>query len=222
MKIISIVSPKGGTGTRAPAAAMAGRVWTVLLDLDPHATAARWFHIWCLPEVTAGPFGIQELLRRRSAAGRFAATLLVNAENAALPVDRAFCDTAGGACRPTAEAAAVSDPATLPRLTDHVRAQPTSPARSSDARDAGGGFRERSEDNVNAVGCPAGCLRGRAGAAEDGIPAAAPPECPSGFPDLGDQYVANGETTCLRRTRNFAAAAGLKPLPDETEQRMRP
>lgn len=133
MQIISIVSPKGGTGktalATALAVALAGRECrTCLYDLDPQGSAARWYFNHRLPRNARSMNGsgtwpdrpLDPLVMNRIAdPARAAASILKDveaSEEAGRPLEWAVCDTAGGAFGTLGELAVLSDLLVVPLL----------------------------------------------------------------------------------------------------------
>ncbi len=133
MQIISIVSPKGGTGKTALATALAvalsGRGRTCLYDLDPQGSAARWYFNHRLARDVgsmngkggrSGSTGRDPLVVNRIADPATAAASILRdvetSEKAGHPIEWAVCDTAGGAFRVLGELAVVSDLLVVPLL----------------------------------------------------------------------------------------------------------
>ena len=134
MQIISIVSPKGGTGKTALATALAvalsGRECrTCLYDLDPQGSAARWYFNHRLSRdarstngngARPGGTGLDPLVVNRIADPATAAASILKdveaSEEAGRPLEWAVCDTAGGAFRALGELAVLSDLVVVPLL----------------------------------------------------------------------------------------------------------
>ncbi|MDE0256725.1 MAG: AAA family ATPase [Rhodospirillaceae bacterium] len=111
MRIVAIVSPKGGTGKSSVATALAveaaGRGATLLYDLDPQETAARWHGIHRRQAAEEGRLSLGMAMRRVARPERAAAEMLRDAESSSY--EWAICDTAGGAYRALGEVAALAD-----------------------------------------------------------------------------------------------------------------
>ena len=133
MQIISIVSPKGGTGKTALATALAvalsKRGLTCLYDLDPQGSAARWHfnhRVAGDPRPVngrgyrpGGPCPDPLAVSRIGDPATAAASILRDVESseaAGRPLEWAVCDTAGGAFRALGELAVLSDLLLVPLL----------------------------------------------------------------------------------------------------------
>lgn len=133
MQIISIVSPKGGTGKTALATALAvalsRRGLTCLYDLDPQGSAARWHfnhRVAGDPRQVNGrgsrpgrsgpdPLAVSRIADPATAAASILRDFEAS-EAAGRPLEWAVCDTAGGAFRALGELAVLSDLLLVPLL----------------------------------------------------------------------------------------------------------
>ncbi len=114
VNVVSVVSPKGGTGKSAIATGLAASAAsdepTALYDLDPQGTSHRWFHVHRAHSFSPVPeIG---LTVSRVESGGILARLKEDA--AACPPKWVVCDLAGGAFAPLAEAFEVSDLVLVP------------------------------------------------------------------------------------------------------------
>ncbi len=112
INIISLISPKGGTGKSSLAtglAAAAREGSTALYDLDPQGTSHRWWHVHRARSPSPVP-EIDLVVRRVDPGGVFDRLK----EDAASPPEWVVCDLAGGAFAPLVEVLELSDVVLVP------------------------------------------------------------------------------------------------------------
>ena len=114
VNIVSLISPKGGTGksslATALAAAAASEDPAALYDLDPQGTSHRWWHVHRARSPSPPP-GIDLAVHRVEPGGVLDR---LRADAAGTPPKWVFCDLAGGAFSPLAEVLELSDLVLVP------------------------------------------------------------------------------------------------------------
>lgn len=114
VNVVSLISPKGGTGksslATALAAAAASEDPTALYDMDPQGTSYRWWHVHRARSPSPPP-GIDLAVHRVKPGGVLDR---LRSDAAAAPPKWVVCDLAGGAFAPLAEVVELSDLVLVP------------------------------------------------------------------------------------------------------------